>query len=498
MRVAIGVATLVAACGGGKGTGDDFPGADGGPDAAPPVARCDAPPLYDTSAPTATVGDGTPGSCTAAALQTAATAGGTIVFNCGAAPVTIPIAQTITFTKETIVDGNHLVTLDGGGSARIFLLDSGYDQTTPRLVVQRLAFKNGKSAAVGEDTAQGGAAIYRDGGSLTVIDCSFDGNHAPATGQDVAGGAIYGFGGGETIVVGSTFTNNAASDGGALGSLNGNLTIINSTFSGNAATGTGGNPGNGGCGGALYMDGGKEMTSLCGVTIANNSAGAIGGGVFRVSNDHTGSFAIDRSTVDGNQVTASGSGNAGGLYLEGLALSLSASTISRNQAFYNGGIWINACAVQATNLTIAENVATGSNGGGVWLGNAPTGMFLNVTIANNHAPGDSVVAGAIFGDGVSLVNTLIANNTAMYRPSCDVSHGASAGDLQWPDGSLCTDAPLVADPMLGTLGDNGGDSQTMLPAAGSPARGIGASCPPTDQRGNPRGATCTAGAVEVP
>src|SRR5690349_1697008 len=98
MRVAIGVATLLAACGGGKGTGDDFPG-DGGPDAAPPVARCDAPPLYDTSAPTATVGDGTPGSCTAAALQSAATGGGTIVFDCGTAPVTIPIAQTITFTK---------------------------------------------------------------------------------------------------------------------------------------------------------------------------------------------------------------------------------------------------------------------------------------------------------------------------------------------------------------------------------------------------------------
>src|SRR5258705_9355405 len=110
-----------------------------------------------------------------------------------------------------------------------------------------MGFRDGKSPAVGADTAQGGGAIYRDGGSLTVFDSTFDNNHGPATGQDVAGGAIYAFGGGDTIIAGSTFTNNAASDGGAIGSLNGDVTLINSTFTGNAATGTGGNPGNGGC-----------------------------------------------------------------------------------------------------------------------------------------------------------------------------------------------------------------------------------------------------------
>src|SRR4029078_4652869 len=121
---------------------------------------------------------------------------------------------------------------------------------------------------------------------LTVLDSVFENNHAPATGQDVAGGAIYGFGGGDTIISGSTFTNKAASDGGAIGSLNGALTVIDSAFTGNAATGTGGNPGNGGAGGAIYMDGGNEATSLCGVTIRDNTAGAIGGGFFRVSNSH--------------------------------------------------------------------------------------------------------------------------------------------------------------------------------------------------------------------
>src|SRR5262249_2470342 len=273
---------------------------------------------------------------------------------------------------------------------------------------------------------------------------------------------------------------------GAIGSLNGDLTVINSTFSGNAATGTGGNPGNGGCGGALYQDGRDEATTLCGVTIANSTAGAIGGGYYRRSNDHTGSFAMDRSTVDNNRVTATTSGNAGGLYLEGLALNIANSTISRNQAFYNGGIWINQCQVQMTNVTIAENVATGSNGGGVWLGGRPTGMMKNCTIANNHPTASGQIAGANFGDGLTLAKTIVANNTAMYTPTCNSTRTDGSGNLQWPSGSLCTATPLIADPMLGTLGDHGGDSETMVPAAAGPAHGIASGCPPTDQRGMPR------------
>jgi len=187
----------------------------------PPVT-CDSPaPLRDVSSPTSVVGDGTPGSCTPARLQAAADGGGTIVFACGASPTTLTVSSPITFRKETVLDGGGLVTLSGGGTSRILLLDSGYDQATPRLVVQRLTFRDGNSPPGGADTAVGGGAIYRDGGSLTVVDCLFLDNRAPSPGQDVAGGAIYAFGGGETVVVGSTFTGNSASNGGAIGSLNG-------------------------------------------------------------------------------------------------------------------------------------------------------------------------------------------------------------------------------------------------------------------------------------
>jgi hypothetical protein len=56
---------------------------------------------------------------------------------------------------------------------------------------------------------------------------------------------------------------------------------------------------------------------------------------------------------------------------------------------------------------------------------------------------------------------------------------------------------MFADAMLGALQDNGGPTPTMMPAAGSVAIGLGADCPDTDQRGEPRSTTtCTAGAVE--
>ncbi|MFO0695282.1 MAG: right-handed parallel beta-helix repeat-containing protein [Polyangiales bacterium] len=475
----------------GHGTHTTF---DGG---APP-AVCTAPALADVSSPTTVVGNGTPGSCTPAALQAAATTGGTIVFACGASPITITVSTPIVFTKESVIDGGGLVTLSGGGSSRILLLDSAYDQTGPRLVVQRLTFRDGRGVTGVDDTAAGGAAIYRDGGSLTVLDSVFLDNRAPSPGQDIAGGAIYGFGGGETVIAGCTFAGNASSNGGAVGSLNGDLTVINSTFTANSATGSGGNPGNGGCGGALYMDGSKERTSLCGVTIRNNQAGAIGGGVFRVSNTDDGTFTMDRTTVDSNRVTPTSSGNAGGLYLQGLALAITNSTISRNEAFYNGGIWISERTADLTNVTIAENVAFGSNGGGMWLSYSPTGTVRNCTIANNHSTAADQVAGAIFGGGLVLVNTIVSGNTAQWTPGCDKTHGAGTTNLQWPSGALCTTSPLVADPLLGALGDHGGDTETLVPDATSPARGLGTSCPATDQRGMPRGEPCTAGAVEVP
>ena len=129
-----------------------------------------------------------------------------------------------------------------------------------------------------------------------------------------SGGAIFNWG--TLTVTNSTFSgNHATGNGGAIvNSYAPSLTVVNSTFTENEAQGTGGNPGNGGCGGTIYQDGADEATTLCGVTIHGNRAGAIAGGVFRVSNDHTGTMTVDLSTVDGNEVGA-GDGNVAALVL---------------------------------------------------------------------------------------------------------------------------------------------------------------------------------------
>ncbi|MBU1245281.1 right-handed parallel beta-helix repeat-containing protein [Myxococcota bacterium] len=465
----------------------------------PPPVVCEAPAgPVDVSTPDHVVGDGSAGSCTEGALREAAVQGGIIVFNCGADPVVIPVRQTVVFTTDAVVDGGGLVTLDGGSAARIFLLDANYNVTTPVLTVQRLAFRGGAAPRTGDDTADGGGAIYRDGGSLVAIDCDFIDNHAPATGQDLAGGAIYAFGGGSTTLVGCRFEGNSASDGGAVGSLNGDLIVVNSVFTGNAATGSDGNPGDGGCGGAIYQDGADERTAFCGVTIRGNTAGAIGGGVFRVSNDGTGTFTMERTAVDANTVTETGGGNAGGLYLQGLDLHVVDSTISRNEAHYNGGLWIHTCQVRMTNTTVAGNSAVGSNGGGLWLSGAPTGLLLNCTLADNHADADGQGAGAVFGGDTGLVlqNTLIVGNTGWWGPGCSDTLGDGGGNLQFTGEAPCTAQVTVVDPLLGPLGDHGGPVETLLPSATGPAVGAGTDCPASDATGRTRPIPCTSGAAE--
>ena len=75
-------------------------------------------------------------------------------------------------------------------------------------------------------------------GNLTVIDSIFTNNQAAPLGPDTGGGAIYIQGSKHgALIVGSTFTNNTASNAGAVGGLFAELDIYNSLFTGNTATG---------------------------------------------------------------------------------------------------------------------------------------------------------------------------------------------------------------------------------------------------------------------
>src|SRR5262249_44615825 len=152
----------------------------------PPPPTCPDPiKPVDTSSPNAVVGSGAAADCTEAALDAALAKGGIVTFNCGAAPVTITVTAQKDIKKDTVIDGGGKVTLSGGGKTRILHLASAWDQKSPKLTVQHLAFTGGYTTDVlnTKNTDKGGAAIFREGGSLDVIDCQFTGNHCASTGQ---------------------------------------------------------------------------------------------------------------------------------------------------------------------------------------------------------------------------------------------------------------------------------------------------------------------------
>jgi len=288
----------------------------------------------DTSKPTTVVGTGTPASCTFAALNTAITTGGVITFDCGPSPVTIPITATLNLptTKNTTIDGGKLITLDGQSSFEILRWQSnGYRTNTNTLIVQNIAFVNAKTnpqdaippapapCSQGYDDGEGGAIYALDVGQLVVINSIFTNDHAAPLGPDTGGGGIYINGSKNgALIVGCTFTNDEASNAGAVGALNAELDVYNSLVTNNTATGHDANNddpsqcsvmnngqneiGSGGNGGALYGDGDGFNIVVCGDDIENNAAGtnAFGGGIFFTSDDFSGTLTITDSKIEGN------------------------------------------------------------------------------------------------------------------------------------------------------------------------------------------------------
>ena len=487
--------------GSGASTAPDAGTADSGGSIAPPppIATCASPvQAADTSNPTTVVGTGTAASCTEAALRAAVTAGGTIVFACGSSPVTIVLTSEIAVALDTTIDGGGRVTLSGGGKTRILHVTSFFDLATPRLTVQNLGFVDGFTSDVADasSTAAGGAAILANGGSLTVIGCTFLRNHCASSGQDVAGGAIDIQGSaGQLTVVGSLFSNNSGSNGGAVGALDADVLVVNTTFANNAATGNGGVPGNGGIGGALSLIASNATLNLCGDVFTGNSANAIGGALFQTAVDGK-MTTVDRCVFDGNSVDPA-SGVAGGMYVDNTTLEMTATTVSNNAAFIAGGLVVGTgTTANLTNVTIAGNSAMA--GAGVFFDSSVSGgRLLNCTVANNHGDGLRGGTSAIRLQNTILVDNLAATTTGVSNCLQD-SFGDGGDDLQWPvGGPLCASSVSFSDPQLGALEANGGPVETMAPAAGSGAVGAGTGCPATDARGIARPPLCTLGAVEL-
>ena len=450
-------------------------------------------------------------------LRTALEAGGVIVYDTGGAPETVTVPSELAVTRNTVVDGQGLLTIDGGGASRIFNKAQDVE-----LTVQNMTLTGGLAPDFGNSPFdRSGGAIYAGrGGALTVIDAVFENNHTLQDGNDLGGGAIMIFAVPKARISGCTFLSNSGSNGGAINSLGSDIIVVNSLFQDNNATGNG--DGLRGHGGALRMDGVDQnglnaLFSLCGSSFINNESGKGGGALHWVFHDETGSTAsITKCTFEGNHQRDVSNGQGGaifGMTEDGggrmhVDLSITETTFTGNVAGSRGGgvwYWGRTKALSVVNCTFENNRTADEEygmGGGLAVSSGRADI-INATFANNYAwfHGGGIQAG---GDNdVTVQNCLFFNNISTREWAghhANTTLGDGGGNLQFPEGGMdVTASVILADPLLLPLADNGGPTRTMALQPGSPAvdQGVSGGAPSTDQRGVARDSAPDIGAYEA-
>ena len=203
--------------------------------------------------------------------------------------------------------------------------------------------------------------------------------------------------------------------------------------------------------------------------LINNSAsvagGAIGGRI-DPSFPARGDVWIQGTTVQGNTAPI-------GAAVSTEQVFMGFSTVSGNAASTPTGSIIDASLIQVHSTTIAANDALNT--------------FASQTRSNFTAYASLLGPNTGSSCGVGLPVSLDQGFNISSDDSCDLT---------------ATTSLESTNPMLGTLGDNGGSTQTMVPRPGSPA--IDAIDPlvcngSVDQRGvtRPQGPACDIGAVEA-
>ncbi len=147
--------------------------------------------------------------CDEASLRAAITNGGTINFGCDG---TIVLSSTLQITTNTVLDGTgRNVVLSGGDAVRVLFVATNIDLTINNLTIAngKLVGTNGVNMSNGERTpgeSVFGAGIYNNGGSILLSGCSLLNNAAiggnGGNGDSVSkalGAAIYNDGGFLTI-----------------------------------------------------------------------------------------------------------------------------------------------------------------------------------------------------------------------------------------------------------------------------------------------------------
>ena len=206
---------------------------------------------------------------------------------------------------------NAIISPDANkvGTDRLFHISS------PNLNVSfsDITFKGNKESSI-----NGGAINMNAASNLSFTNSIFDDNSTG--GVDKAGGGLF-FSEGNVTIINSIFKNNLSrGNGGAIsGSGDGTLTITGSLFINNTAANSNKTDGNGdkANGGAINVFGDGRAVIMSENTFYNNEATFQGGGLYFGGLNATSS--LENITVFGNKVTltATETGRAGGVRLEG-------------------------------------------------------------------------------------------------------------------------------------------------------------------------------------
>jgi hypothetical protein len=244
------------------------------------------------------------------------------------------------------------------------------------------------------------------------------------------------------------------------------------------------------------------QVTITGVTLRNGKS--TGGGALSSSVPLT----LTDSAILGNTSTGAG----GGVAIQA-AFTMERDLFAGNTATNSGGA-IEFAPPTPVVGTIADSTLTqnssGSISGAVNEQNSSTETLhlVNDSFVGNAATSEGGAFRAWSGTHIDYRNTLFARNTAASGPNCEwgggavvISLGYNAQDVNDPECLMNkpTDMNTVI-PELGPLQNNGGPTDTLLPAATSPLIGAGdpANCTGSDQRGVPRlqEGGCDIGATE--
>jgi hypothetical protein len=386
-------------------------------------------------------------------------------------------AGTYTLTSKALLIQNKSLTISGhgagdttiraGGAFGVFqVLGNAENQVT----IDGVTIRDGNLVS-----PEGGAGVLSVGAKLTlrgvvVTNNTVNGNGTPGNaGQTAQGGGI--------LTVGS-------------------LTLIESSVTKNLETSVGGSGKKGGsAGGAVLVVGSFNFQSS---TISDNRIdvrggqgasnpeqdGGVGQGAGLLAVGGEGS-SIANSTISGNLIEASGGpGGSSGLMFGGGALIVNGES-----------------AMTISNTTIASNTARGAGGGSAAaLGGGMyvvTGEKAPVTLTSSTIAGNRLESSSTetLGGNLILVGPINAGNTIVAggvgpagSENCFAVPAVTSLGFNIESTDQCgLKGPgdrVNTDPLLGPLQANGGLTQTMAPALGSPAIDQGKSFGLTsDQRG---------------